>query len=254
MGGAGLTRSTAPRVRALPAWRAAFAVALVAVAWTSLLPPEDLPSALGLSDKLLHLIGYAVLGALAVVSGLRWPLAIAAVVGFGLALEVAQGALGYRSFEWTDLLADAAGAALGAAAATAVLRQVAQQQAVTDQERKRARRRERDARSKAAPERPMNEAKAAARSGPPRWQQVMERTGTKCWLCGTRVYPDDRQGSGKGARLGATHPVVDFVVEPDQGGSYAWDNVRLAHLACRRGRRARPDVTRFTSPSRTYVS
>lgn len=239
-------------MRALPVWRAAFVLALVAVAWTSLLPPDDLPSGLGLSDKALHLIGYAVLGALAVVSGLRWPLAIAAVVGFGLALEVVQGVLGYRSFEWADLIADGAGAALGAAAATAVLRQVAQHQAVTDQERKRARRRERAERAKAAPERPMNEAKAAARSGPPRWQQVVERTGTKCWLCGTRVYPDDRSSKGADARLGATHPVVDFVVEPDQGGSYAWDNIRLAHVACQRGRRARPDVTRFTTPSRTY--
>ena len=80
----------------------------------------------------------------------------------------------------------------------------------------------------------------------------MERQGTKCWLCGTRVYPDDRSGKGADARLGATHPIVDFVVEPDQGGSYAWDNVRLAHVACRRGRLARPDVTRFTTPSRTY--
>ena len=252
MGGAGLTRSAAPRVSALLAWRVIFAVALAAVAWTSLLPPDDLPSDLGLSDKLLHLIGYAVLGALAVISGLRWPVAIAVVVAFGLLLEVAQGALGYRSFEWADLLADAAGAALGAAAATAVLRQVAQHQAVTDQERKRARRKERNARSKAAPERPMNEAKAAARTGPPRWQQVMERNGTKCWLCGTRVFPDDRSGKSSDARLGATHPVVDFVVEPDQGGSYAWENVRLAHVACRRGRLARPDVTRFTTPSRTY--
>ena len=114
MGGAGLTPSAAPRVRALLAWRVVFAGALAAAAWTSLLPPEYLPSDLRLSDKLLHLIGYAVLGALAVISGLRWPFAIAVAVAFGLLLEVAQGALGYRSFEWADLLADAAGAALGA--------------------------------------------------------------------------------------------------------------------------------------------
>ena len=228
-------------------------MALAAVAWTSLLPPDDLPGGFGLSDKVLHLAGYAVLGALAVVSGLRWPVAVTVVVGFGLVLEFVQGALGYRSFEWADLLADAAGAGLGVAAASAVLRQVGQHQAAVEHERKRARRRERVERATAAPERPMNPAKAAARSGPPRWQQVADRQGSKCWLCGTRVFPDDRApGRVADARPGATYPVVDYVIAPDQGGSYVWGNVRLAHLACQRGRAAGPNITRFTTPSRTY--
>ncbi len=67
-----------------------------------------------MSDKVLHALGYAILGALAVASGLRWMSAVALVVGIGLLLEVAQLMTGYRSFEWADLAADAAGAALGA--------------------------------------------------------------------------------------------------------------------------------------------
>jgi len=61
------------------------------VAVLSLLPPDDLPSDLGLSDKLLHVLGYAVLGALGVLSGARWPWALLAVVGYGLALEGRRG-------------------------------------------------------------------------------------------------------------------------------------------------------------------
>lgn len=100
----------------------------------------------------------------------------------------------------------------------------------------------------------MNPARAAARSGPPRWQQVAHRQGRKCWLCGARVLPDDREpGRGSQPRQGAAYPVVDYVVLPENGGSHAWDNVRLAHVACQRGRRLRPEVTRFTPPARTYA-
>jgi VanZ family protein len=236
--------------------RVLLALAVAATVWTSLLPPDDLPGGFGLYDKLVHGIGYAVLAALALASGMRWPVALASVIGLGVLLEIAQGALGYRSFEWMDVVADAVGATVAVVLLHRPLQAWRRHAADREQAAKRdARRlrREQEKLSRQAPERPMNPERAAARSGPPRWQQVMERQGTKCWLCGTRVYPDDRQGSGKGALLGATHPEVDLVVPVEQGGSYAWDNVRLAHLACRRGRAARPDVTRFTTPSRTYT-
>jgi VanZ family protein len=106
------------------AWRLAFGVALLAVAWTSLLPPDDLPQDLGVSDKAAHALAYAALGVLAVLSGLRWLPAIVVVVAFGLVVEIAQGVSGYRSFEWADLLADAVGAAVGAAVASPVVRRV----------------------------------------------------------------------------------------------------------------------------------
>ncbi len=102
--------------------RIAFAGCLAGIAWASLLPPEQLPSDPRVSDKVLHAAGYALLGALAVASGLRWWAAVAVVVGIGLALELAQLLTGYRSFEWTDLAADAVGAALGASVMWLVLR------------------------------------------------------------------------------------------------------------------------------------
>lgn len=106
-------------------WQLAFGVALVAVAWTSLLPPDDLPPDMGISDKVVHALAYTALGALAVLSSIRWPVAIALVVAFGLLLEILQGLSGYRSFEWADLLADAVGAAVGALLTVVVTRRVA---------------------------------------------------------------------------------------------------------------------------------
>ena len=104
------------------AWRLALGAALVAVAWTSLLPPEDLPQDVAVSDKVAHALAYALLGALAVLSGLRWLPAVVSVVAFGLLVEIAQGVSGYRSFEWADLLADALGASVGAGVVAALVR------------------------------------------------------------------------------------------------------------------------------------
>lgn len=102
---------TVPLIRAV---RVMLAVALLCVAWQSLVPADDLlvtPS----SDKAAHMGAYAALGTLAVLSVSRWR-GVAAwlgVVTFGLLLEIAQALTGYRSFEWLDLVADAVGTGVG---------------------------------------------------------------------------------------------------------------------------------------------
>lgn len=106
----------------LVASRAAFVGCLGFIAWASLLPPEQIPSGPAVSDKVVHALGYALLGALAVASGLRWRPAVTLAVGIGLVLEVAQRMTGYRSFEWADLAADAVGALVGALLMTLVVR------------------------------------------------------------------------------------------------------------------------------------
>lgn len=122
------------------------------------------------------------------------------------------------------------------------------------QERKREERRQRrQAQAERRSERAMNPARAAARSGPPRWQQVAERQGGKCWLCGTRTYADDRRRTGPGSeQLGATYPAVDYVVPIEQGGTYEQENVRLAHRQCRDVRIANSSRREFGSPRRTF--
>lgn len=100
------------------AWRIAFVVALIGTLWFSLRQPSDLPSAFLVSDVLSHGLGYAALGALAALSGLRPVWAILLVTLFGLGVEVAQGFVGYRTFEWKDVAVNCVGAASGALVTT----------------------------------------------------------------------------------------------------------------------------------------
>ena len=122
------------------------------------------------------------------------------------------------------------------------------------QERKRQWRRDREAeRARRRVERAMNPAKAAARRGPPRWQQVAQRQGSKCWLCGTRTHADDMRRIDVGeVRLGATYPAVDYVVPLDRGGTYEMDNLRIAHRHCQSRRATTGPGATFGAPRRTY--
>ena len=71
-------------------------------------------SGVGVSDWILHAVAYGVFGGLLLGSGLGLG-AVAAVGGaaaFGLATEILQMLIPYRSFELLDVVADAAGAVL----------------------------------------------------------------------------------------------------------------------------------------------
>jgi VanZ family protein len=90
-------------------------------------PEEQLPSFVGLlSDKVLHVIEYAVLGAL-FHRGFRWgtdsswrswavPLAILCTSLYGISDEVHQSFVPFRESSWLDWVADTVGAGVGAAA------------------------------------------------------------------------------------------------------------------------------------------
>ncbi len=134
------------------------------------------------------------------------------------------------------------------------MREWNERRAARRQERKRQWRKERDAaKAQHASDHSMNPAKAAARDGAPRWQKVAKASGSKCWLCGTRTYADDRRRDRSGREeLGATFPVVDYVVRPDRGGSQELSNARIAHRHCASIRAARPDHVKFGRPPRTF--
>jgi 5-methylcytosine-specific restriction endonuclease McrA len=123
-----------------------------------------------------------------------------------------------------------------------------------ERERKRQWRRDRaEAAAARRTERAMNPARAAARRGAPRWQQVAQRSGSKCWLCGTRTFPDDRRRVGSGAeQFGATYPAVDFIVPIERGGTYELDNARVVHRHCHALRIADGGRENYGSPRRTY--
>ena len=88
-------------------------------------PEEDLPSFVGLfSDKVLHIIEYAVLGSLCY-RALRWgtnesygraagPLAVLFTSLYGISDEVHQSFVPFRESSWLDCAADTIGAVVGA--------------------------------------------------------------------------------------------------------------------------------------------
>ena len=62
-----------------------------------------------------HALAYAALAAVTVLAQRhpRVALTLAAIVGYGVLLEVLQGAIGLRTFQWTDIAANSIGALAG---------------------------------------------------------------------------------------------------------------------------------------------
>ena len=91
-------------------------VALVVVAWQSLVPPDSVVVQTS-ADKVGHGLAYAVLGVLAAFAmRSNRPVPVwGGLVVFGLVIECVQGLGGQRAFEWLDLVADAVGAWAGLA-------------------------------------------------------------------------------------------------------------------------------------------
>jgi VanZ family protein len=90
-----------------------------AIVWLSLMPsPPTIDMTQG--DKLGHFLGYGVLMFWFCQLYRRWRTRLGYALGFvalGVSLEFAQRALGTRSYELYDMLANALGVALGWAAA-----------------------------------------------------------------------------------------------------------------------------------------
>ena len=102
-------------------WRVLACVSAAAVVILSLVPLGPQTHAPGGFDKLAHLVAYAGVTGLAV---LVWPgrrfMAVCVAAGLGLAMEIVQSLLPWRSFDLADLSANGAGVLLGLAAATCV--------------------------------------------------------------------------------------------------------------------------------------
>ena len=93
-------------------WYACGVVMLLAVAMVSLLPAP----AIGVSDKLSHLLTYVLLsGWFCLLARRRTALvfSIAALIAYGIMIEWLQGLTGYRYAEWGDVIANSAGCLLG---------------------------------------------------------------------------------------------------------------------------------------------
>jgi len=96
-------------------WRIAFAGAVLGFTVLALLPSDRLPSIFNWWDKAQHALAFAVLAVLAClgwpqVSAWRWCLALLA---YGVLIELAQAATGWRHGSVADALADAVGVVAG---------------------------------------------------------------------------------------------------------------------------------------------
>lgn len=113
-----LNLCTAPEHRVL--WRALLAVLLIVITWLALspVPPKTLTTGW---DKSNHALAFAAL-AFSSVWALwqrprQWIWLAIALVGYGIAIEIAQSFLPPREADWHDVVADSVGIALGLAVA-----------------------------------------------------------------------------------------------------------------------------------------
>lgn len=92
------------------AWWSLFVLALFWTAWSSLVPVASLPS-VDLWDKAAHAINYGVLTILLVLAMKRSRPWVAAgwAMTYGILIELAQAATGYRTGDWQDAAANGVG-------------------------------------------------------------------------------------------------------------------------------------------------
>jgi VanZ family protein len=110
-----------------PGTRVLFWLAVILVTVMSLMPSDRLPDfTASIWDKAQHAGGFAALAALGIwgYGRAQWAegRVLLGLIAFGIAIEVAQGATGWRHADAWDAVADAVGVALGWACARAAAR------------------------------------------------------------------------------------------------------------------------------------
>lgn len=96
---------------------AVFGLAVLVILYMTLAPNDDVPGSQLVWDKAAHAIAFGLLTIVGLLMSThrRWIVA-AAVMGLGIAIEVAQALMGFgRQGDWVDALADGIGVLLGLA-------------------------------------------------------------------------------------------------------------------------------------------
>lgn len=63
-------------------------------------------------------------------------------------------------------------------------------------------------------------------------KKLYDRESGRCWICGMPCDYTDKTYTDKTMIAGDLYPSIDHVIALSDGGSHAWDNVRLAHRIC----------------------
>lgn len=71
-------------------------------------------------------------------------------------------------------------------------------------------------------------------------EQLSERDGDVCWLCGQLVDWNDYEIRDGQKQCGNYYPSIDHIIPVSLDGEHSWDNVKLAHRICNSYRGAKP--------------
>lgn len=63
-------------------------------------------------------------------------------------------------------------------------------------------------------------------------RRLFARDSGVCWICGMVCDYQDKTYRGRTMIAGDMYPSIDHVIALTDGGSHAWDNVKLAHRIC----------------------
>ena len=66
------------------------------------------------------------------------------------------------------------------------------------------------------------------------WQALAYRNHDRCWICNKKVDRNDYVIRDGVKIVGNNYPSVDHVIPVSKYGLHAWNNVKLAHMACNR--------------------
>lgn len=69
--------------------------------------------------------------------------------------------------------------------------------------------------------------------------RLVQRDGLECYICGKTCDPSDKRWGS----FGPDYPTIDCVVALKNGGSFTWDNVRVACGECNCARKGAKDVS-----------
>jgi VanZ family protein len=101
-------------------WRIVLALLAIVITWLALVPVPPPQADFGW-DKLNHVAAFAALAAVAVAAfPRRTGFIVAALMAYGVFIEIAQSFIPPRSGDWHDLVGDAVGVAIGLLVAAVV--------------------------------------------------------------------------------------------------------------------------------------
>lgn len=79
--------------------------------------------------------------------------------------------------------------------------------------------------------------------------RLIQRDGLECYICGKECNPNDKRWGS----FGPDYPTIDCVVAMSNGGTFTWDNVRVACGECNCVRKGSRDVAELMAVQQRHL-